>query len=74
MRGNNVPINRPLLFEELANLLTHLIETFFVQALNGWLKGWKKRYVQIASLYTLPFKNPQKGKWSTFREISSMIN
>ena len=39
MRGNNIPINGPLLLEELANLLTHLIATLSRHQTDGLEDG-----------------------------------
>ena len=54
IRGNNIPINGPLLLE-LANLLAHLIATLSRHQTDGLENG--KRYVQI---YILTFENSPK--------------
>ena len=68
MRGNNIPINEPL------RKFTDAFDCNSFQASNGCVRGWKERYVQIASLYVLTFENQQYGKWSTFVDIFSMIS
>ena len=42
MRGNNIPINSPILLEK-AYLFAKSFDYKDFTALNGWLRGWKER-------------------------------
>ena len=50
MRGNNIPINGPLLLEELANLRTHFIATLSRHQTGGSEDG--KRGTSRLPIYT----------------------
>ncbi|XP_057291713.1 tigger transposable element-derived protein 4-like [Hydractinia symbiolongicarpus] len=43
MRGNNIPINGPILIEKAREFATAFNYEDF-SASNGWLRGWKERY------------------------------
>ena len=73
MHGNNIPVNGPLLLEELTNLgnlITGAFDYKSFQTSNGWLRGWKERYVQTISLY-VKIHNKESGLH--IREILPMI-
>jgi len=42
MRGNNIPINGPILIEKAREFATAFNYENF-PASNGWLRGWKER-------------------------------
>ena len=44
MRENNIPINGPLLLEK-SREFADAFDCKDFQASNGWLRGWKERYV-----------------------------
>ena len=69
MRGNNIPINGPLLFRKLANLRMHLIATLSRHQTDGLEDGKRgtskpgPNYLFISSFY-LKIHNKESGQHS----------
>ena len=59
IRWNYVPRNRPILLEELQNLLIHLATT--LSNIKGWLRGWKETYVTFYRFLNLRIHNKKSS-------------